>query len=51
VKLTDDQEQRIKKATEDFHSTMKEVELELTRAAREKACVQSTQEEDTEEKT
>ena len=46
VKLTDDQEQRIKQATEDFHTTIKGIELELTRAMRvseEKADVQSNQ--------
>ncbi len=48
VKLTDGQEQRIKTATEEFHATMKEIELELVRAAKEKANVQSHQRKDQE---
>ncbi|KKN92298.1 hypothetical protein LCGC14_0207890 [marine sediment metagenome] len=53
VKLTNDQEQRIKEATEAFHATMKEVELELTQAMRvaEEKDVQSNRRADQEDGT
>jgi hypothetical protein len=48
VRLTDDQEQRIEIATREFHAVVKEVELELKRAVREQANVQSNQRKDQE---